>query len=232
MKEVVRVYREKKVAQAILAIDSSIGGTVGENLDEIAKLNTVRIIGEAILAVHHQLMGGPNGSIEKIKTVLAHPKALEECKAWLSRNLPQSLRIPVVSSAAAAKEAGTDPTGETAAIASNAAAGLYGMKVLAPDIETSPLNATRFWILGRKTPRATERDKTTLLVARGLNRVLGSLVKAKIAILSIYERPSGGKLEAPFFFLDIEGHRQNPPLSHLLHQFSDGRWLGSYPRNY
>ncbi len=231
-REVIRVYREKKVDQAILAIDSSIGGPAGKNLDEIAKLEAVRIIGETLIAVHHQLMARPEGRIEGTKSVLAHPKALEECEVWLTQNLPGAIKIPVSSSAAAAMKASADSTGETAAIASRRATGLYGIKVLASDIETSPLNTTRFWIFGRETPPATEHDKTTLLVTEDLNGILSKLINEKVRVLSIYERPSGWKIELPFYFLDIEGHVQNPPLSHFLHHFSEGRWLGSYPRKY
>jgi prephenate dehydratase len=228
--EVIRCYKEGKAEQAILAIDSSIGGTVGANLDEIAKLDAVRIIGETILAVNHQLVARHEVSILGIKAVLAHPKALEECEVWLAQNLPDTVRITVSSSAAAAKKASDDPSGETAAIASETAADLYRMKILAAHIESSPLNTTRFWIFGRDIPSATEYDKTTLLVTGDLNAVLSLLVNAKIKILSIYERPSGGKIGASFYFLDIEGHCQKPPLSHIFHHFPEGRWLGSYPR--
>jgi chorismate mutase/prephenate dehydratase len=227
--EVIRFYREEKANQAILAIDSSIGGTVAENLDEIAELDPVRIIGETMVAVHHQLVARPGAGIQAIKTVLAHPKAFEECTVWLAQNLPDTLRIPVSSSAAAAQKVSADPSGETAAIASKTAADLYRMKILAAHIESSPLNTTRFWIFGREISPETGHDKTTLLISGNLNAVLSRLVKAKIPILSIYERPSGEKIEAHVYFLDIEGHGQKPPLSHLLHHFPEGRWLGSYP---
>lgn len=230
--EVVLAYRKKEVGEAILAIDTSIGGTVAENLDEIARLESVQIIGETLIRVHHQLVAGPKVRIEGIKTVLAHPKAIEECEVWLAQNLPDALRIPVPSSATAAKRASNDLSGEMAAIASKAAADLYGMKILASDIESSSLNTTRFWILGRETPPPTERDKTTLLVTNDLNELLSKLANARVRILAIYERPSGGKIELPFYFLDVEGHIQNPPLSHLLRHFPEGRWLGSYPREY
>jgi len=230
--EVIRVYQEKEADQAILAIDTSLAGTVRENLDGIAKLDAVRIIGETLIAVHHQLIAKAETRIEEVKTILAHPKAMEECEAWLAENLPGVLRIPISSSAAAARKASADPTGETAAIASKTAADLYGMKILASDIETSSRNTTRFWIFGRETPPATGRDKTTLLVTEDLNGILTKLAKEKVRVLSIYERPSGGKIASPIYFLDIEGHIQGPPLSRLLLHFPEGRWLGSYPREY
>jgi chorismate mutase/prephenate dehydratase len=228
-KDVAGLYREKKVDEAVLAIDSSIGGTVGENLDEISRLHRVRIIGEMVLAVHHQLAARPGGRIRGIKTVLAHSKALEECEVWLSAHLPQAMKIPVASSATAARKAGEESGGETAAVASKTAADLYGLKILAADIETSSLNTTRFWILGRRTPPATGKDKTTLLVTGNLNAILSKLVKAEVRILSIYERPSGGKIERIVYFLDVEGHIKNHPLARLLRHFPGGRWLGSYP---
>jgi prephenate dehydratase len=89
------------------------------------------------------------------------------------------------------------PSGETAPIAAKTAADLYGVKILAADIDGSPLNTTRFWIFGRGTPPAMERDKTTLLGTGDLKGVLSRLVNAKILILSIYERPAGKKSKLP-----------------------------------
>ncbi len=227
--EVMRLYREERVDQAILAVDTSIGGTVGANLDEIADLPSVRIIGETRLAVHHHLMARPAASVDAIKTVLAHPKAFEECDVWLARHLPDAPRIPAASSAVAAQKAGADPAGGTAAIASKTASDLYGLKILADHIENSPLNTTRFWIFGRELPPPTAHDRTTLLVRGDLNAVLARLMKAQIRILSLYERPSGGELDARLYFLDLEGHRQDPPLFRFLSDFPEGRFLGSYP---
>jgi chorismate mutase / prephenate dehydratase len=228
-REVIRLYREEKADAAILAIDSSIGGTVGENLDALAGLDPVRIIGETMIAVHHHLIGRPGMNIRGIKTVLAHPKAIEECDAWLSRNLPEALRVQVPSSAGAVLQASADFSGETAAISSKTAADLYRMKPLAAHIENSPLNTTLFWAFGRECPPPSGDDKTTLLVTGDLNAALLKLVNAKVRILSIYERPSGGKMEDRFYFLNVEGHGGKPPLTHLLERFPEGKRLGSYP---
>jgi chorismate mutase/prephenate dehydratase len=136
------------------------------------------------------------------------------------------------SSSAAAKEAIADPSGETAAIASRVAADFYGMKILAADIETSPLNTTRFWILGRETPPGTGRDRTTLLIAGDLHEALAMLINGGIRILSSYERPSGGKIENALYFIDVAGHIHEDPFSRTLRHVPGGRWLGSYPRKY
>lgn len=228
--EVIRCYREETVDQAILAVDTSICGTVGANLDEIAGLERVRIIGETLIPVHHQLAATPEVRIPDVTAVAAHPKAFEECELWLAAHLPGRLRIPAVSSAAAAEQAAADASGATAAIASKTAADLYRLRVLAADIENSSLNTTRFWVLGREAPPPTESDKTTLLVTGDLNAALATLVGARMEILSIYERPSKEEIGARFYFLDIGGHARTPPLSQLLRHFSEGRWLGSYPR--
>ncbi len=228
--EVLRCYRQEKTELAILAIDTSLCGTVGANLDEIATLDRVRIIGETVIAVHHQLAARAEVSIPGIISVSAHPKAFEECELWLARHLPDTIRIPLPSSAAAAAQASVDASGRTAAIASKTAADLYRLKILAADIENAPLNTTRFWVLGRDSPPPTGRDKTTLLVTGDLNAALSKLVNAQIEILSIHERPAGGKIDARCYFLDTAGHAQAPAFSHLLQNFPEGRWLGSYPR--
>ncbi len=227
--EVIRLYRQGAADRAIVAVDSSIGGTVGANLDAIARLDRVWISGEILLPVHHQLAARPPAGIPAIRTVLAHPKAFEECARWLARNLPDAARIAVPSSAAAAARAEADRTGAAAAIVSRTAADLYRMKILAADIESSPLNTTRFWILGTETPPPTGRDNTILLVGEKLNAALAGLLNAQIRIRSIYERPCGGRIEERLYFLEMEGHGCTPPLSPLLPQLAQGRWLGSYP---
>jgi prephenate dehydratase len=203
---------------------------VGANLDEIAGLDRVRIIGETVIPVHHQLAARPEVQTPAVTTVAAHPKAFEECELWLAAHLPASRRIPLSSSAAAAVHAAADTSGATAAIASKTAADLYRLKILAADIENSPLNTTRFWVLGREVPPPTENDKTTLLVTGDLNAALARVVNAKIVILSLCERPSKGEIGSRRYFLDIAGHAQELPLHQLLRHFPEGRWLGSYPR--
>lgn len=228
--EVIRFYREQAVALAILAVDTSLCGTVGANLDEIAGLDRVRIIGETVIPVHHQLAARPEVQTPAVTTVAAHPKAFEECELWLAAHLPGSRRIPFSSSAAAAVHAAAETSGATAAIASKTAADLYRLKILAADIENSCLNTTRFWVLGREVPSPTKSDQTTLLVTDGLNAVLTALVDARIEILSIYERPSKGDIGVRFYFLDIGGHVETLSLSQFLRHFPEVRWLGSYPR--
>jgi chorismate mutase/prephenate dehydratase len=190
------------------------------------------------MRIHHHLMGRMSG-IPDIKRVCAHPQALAQCRAWLDDHLPDVERVPVASNAEGARRA-RDERG-TAAIAARAAAEIYGLGLLANDIEDRPDNTTRFLVVGRKLFSASGSDKTTLLVSGSatvesgaLFRLLEPLAKHKVNMTRIESRPSRKRKWDYVFFIDIEGHAEDAPvrkaLAVLKRRASLFRVLGSYPR--
>jgi chorismate mutase/prephenate dehydratase len=144
-----------------------------------------------------------------------------------------------VSSNAEAARRARDEDG-TAAIAGQAAAEVYGLNILVPEIEDAPDNTTRFLVIGRKLFSASGNDKTTLLVSAGdtqspgaLHRLLGPLAQHGISMTRIESRPSRRRKWDYVFFIDVMGHADQHPLSMALKelekQSSLFRVLGSYP---
>ena len=174
-----------------------------------------------------------------VQRVCAHPQALAQCRGWLSENLPGVERVPVSSNAEGARRA-RDEEG-TAAIAPMAAAELYALNVLVPEIEDRADNTTRFLVLGRKPFPPSGQDKTTLLVSGAhtdapgaLFRLLEPLAKHAISMTRIESRPSRRRKWDYVFFIDVEGHAASEPLATALGQLKGQaslcRVLGSYPR--
>lgn len=232
VKEVLHLYKSREVENCVLAIESSIAGTVRENLDEMQKFDQGFIIGEVLLPVHHHLMAKSGAKIEGIQFVIGHPVAIEESKRCLQQRLPNVRLETVPSSAMAALEVSQEESLEIAAIASKMASELYGLKILVSDIEDIHDNVTRFWVLGRKIPVPTGQDKTTLLVKDDLNEILHGLMTLNISILSLYERPTMEGLGSHFYLLEAGGHAKENPLALFLEKFPKVRLLGSYPRKY
>jgi len=234
------VFHEVEAGTAdfgVVPIENSSEGTVNNTLDMFLT-SPLGICGEVELRVHHNLMGQMT-ALGDVQRVCAHPQALAQCRGWLSENLPGVERMPVSSNAEGARRARDE--GGTAAIAPMAAAELYALNVLVPEIEDRADNTTRFLVLGRKSFPPSGQDKTTLLVSGAhtdapgaLFRLLEPLAKHAISMTRIESRPSRRRKWDYVFFIDVEGHAASEPLATALGQLKGQaslcRVLGSYPR--
>jgi chorismate mutase/prephenate dehydratase len=221
----------------VVPIENSTEGTVNHTLDRF--LNTpLKICGEVELRIHQYLMGRMD-DLGQIARVCSHAQSLAQCRGWLNEHLPNVERVPVASNAEAARRA-RDETG-TAAIAGKTAAEVYGLTLLATEIEDRPDNTTRFFVIGRRLFKASGADRTTLLVSTNettgpgaLHRLLGPLAKHGINLTRIESRPSQRRKWDYVFFIDIEGHVDDPNVAAALEglkaQASLYRVLGSYPK--
>jgi chorismate mutase / prephenate dehydratase len=221
----------------VVPIENSSEGTVNHTLDMFLG-SPLKICGEVELRINHHLMGRMS-AIADVKRVCAHVQALAQCRGWLDEHLPDVERVPVSSNAEGARRA-RDERG-TAAIASSAAAEIYGLSLLANDIEDRADNTTRFLIVGRTLFNASGADRTTLLVsasktddAGALFRLLEPLAEHRINMTRIESRPSRKRKWDYVFFIDIEGHVSDTSvakaLASLEKRASLFKILGSYPR--
>jgi chorismate mutase/prephenate dehydratase len=221
----------------VVPIENSSEGTVNHTLDMFLA-SGLKICGEIELRIHHHLMGRMT-SFAAIKRVCAHAQALAQCRGWLDLQLPEVERVPVSSNAEGARRA-RDERG-SAAIAGKSAAEIYGLQVLANEIEDRSDNTTRFLVIGRKLFSASGIDKTTLLVSAGdthgsgaLFRLLEPFAEHGVNMTRIESRPSQRRLWDYVFFFDIEGHVSDPAVAKALaaleQRASLFKVLGSYPR--
>ncbi len=234
------VFHEVEAANAdfgVVPIENSTEGSVNHTLDRFLT-SPLRICGEVELRIHQNLMGRMD-SLSQVRRVASHPQSLAQCRQWLNTNLPEVERVPVSSNAEAARRA-RDEDG-TAAIAGRTAADVYGLHVLAAEVEDRPDNTTRFLVVGRRLFGRSGMDRTTLLVSTGhteasgtLHRLLEPLARNAVNMTRIESRPSQRRKWDYVFFIDLEGHVEDPPvaraLSSLREHASLFRVLGSYPR--
>jgi chorismate mutase/prephenate dehydratase len=234
------VFHEVEAGSAdfgVVPIENSTEGTVNHTLDRFLR-SPLRICGEVELRIRQFLMGRMR-ALGDIARVCSHAQSLAQCRAWLDENLPDVERIAVSSNAEGARRA-RDEAG-TAAIASQVAAEIYGLNVLAAEIEDRSDNTTRFLVLGRKSFSPSGADRTTLLVSvshtdapGALHRLLAPLAEHGVSMTRIESRPSHKRKWDYVFFIDIDGHAEDPPVARALaaleSQASLYRVLGSYPR--
>ncbi len=221
----------------VVPVENSTEGSVNHTLDQLLG-SPLRICGEVELRIHQFLMGTMT-SLAKIKRICSHPQSLAQCRGWLDEHLPDVQRVAVSSNAEGARRA-RDEEG-TAAIAGETAAEIYGLKTLAVEIEDRDDNTTRFFVVGRKVFKPSGDDRTTILCSGlhtdesgALFRLLEPLAKHKVSMTRIESRPSRRKKWDYVFFLDIDGHADDPnvakALAALKKRASLFRVLGSYPR--
>lgn len=232
------VFREVESGAAhygVVPVENSTEGVVNHTLDRFMS-SSLQICGEVELRVHHNLMASLD-DISSIGRVYSHQQSLAQCREWLDQNLPGIERVAVSSNAAAARIAGKES--DAAAIASDIAAGIYGLKILHRNIEDWPDNTTRFLIVGRQQTPPSGADKTSFLVSAmnkpgALHRLLQPIASNGISMCRIESRPSRMTMWDYVFFIDIEGHRQDTQVAKALAELEDEaamlKILGSYPR--
>jgi len=221
----------------VVPIENSTEGTVSHTLDMFL-VSPLKICGEVEIRVCQHLMGNMS-DLAQIERIASHPQSLAQCRAWLNQYLPNVERIPASSNAEAARRA-RDERG-TAAIAGDAAAEVYGLRILFGNIEDHADNTTRFLVIGRKLFPPSGDDRTTLLVStRGtkgpgvLHDLLDPLARQGVSMTRIESRPSRRKKWDYVFFIDLAGHIEDDNVRDALHEIEQHanlfRVLGAYPK--
>lgn len=219
----------------VVPVENSTEGVVSHTLDMFID-SGLKINAEVLLEVSHDLLS-LSGRLDDVRRVVSHPQALAQCRRWLEENLPDVPQVDVGSTGAAAQMVAEDDS--TAAIASEAAANLYGLKVVRKKIEDNPNNYTRFLVVGQKNPERTGRDKTSLMFRIKdepgiLYRMLEPFSKRNINLAKIESRPLKKKAWEYIFFLDLEGHIDDAEIAAAVEDLGQYcefvKVLGSYQR--
>ncbi len=233
------VFREVQSGAAdygVVPVENSTEGVVNHTLDMFIR-SSLSICGEVQLRIHHFLMGVEE-DMSKIRRVCSHPQSLAQCRKWLDTNLMSVEREAVSSNAEAAKIAAKDPA--TAAIAGEVAAELYGLKLIARNVEDEPDNTTRFLVIGTQSSGRTGNDKTSVMFSAknrpgALFELLEAFKKRSVNMTRIESRPSRSGIWEYVFFIDVEGHAIDDNVKAALADIdahaSFFKVLGSYPRS-
>jgi chorismate mutase/prephenate dehydratase len=234
--EVFREVAAGAVNYGVVPVENSTEGVVNHTLDNFMD-SSVHICGEVELRIHHHLLASDVTKTENITRIYSHAQSLAQCRKWLDAHYPKAERIAVSSNAEAAKRI----RGEwnTAAIAGDMAAELYGLIKLNEKIEDMPDNSTRFLIIGTKTVPMSGDDKTSVIVAvrnkpGALYSLLAPFHRSGIDLTRVETRPSRAGVWSYVFFIDFVGHAEDSRIKAVLEevatQSADVRVLGSYPR--
>jgi len=235
LSELFEAIQTQQVRYALVPVENSFAGAVNGAYELLMDYD-FRIQGEVILHVHHALLALPGMQLHDIQKVISHPQALAQCDRFLQRHGLQPATW--YDTAGAAKDLAIDKPANTGAIATTRAAELYNLHIVSDQIEDVPYNYTRFFILGNEDPIKAAYNKTSLVFATrnkpaALYECLGEFAERGLNLTKIESRPRRNRPWEPIFYLDFEGHWQDPAcqqaLTRLLQKASFVKMLGSYP---
>ncbi len=240
IQEVIASVERQDVDKGIVAIENSIEGSVNTTLDMLAFDVDLKIEKEIITSVSHNLLG--RAGIEKvdIEVLLSHPQATAQCRGYLMREAPGARIEAANSTAEAAELVARNADKRWAAIGTKLAAELYGLTVLDENIQDVAGNQTRFVMLGRSAAEPTGFDKTSIVCfiredrPGSLLSILQEFAYRNINLTKIVSRPTRQALGEYCFFVDLEGHADDPSIADALKclqcKLREVKLLGSYSR--
>jgi prephenate dehydratase len=240
MADVLRATELGEVAWGFVAIENSIEGTVNVTSDTLAFDVDVLIQREVVIPIQQHLLAVADASLATIATVVSIPHATAQARQFLHRELPEVTTRAANSTAEAARQVAeaADPT--VAAIGNELAAELYGLEVLARDIEDHPENETRFVAVAPGVvPAPTGHDKTSIVVFQredapgSLLAILQQFAARSINLTNLQSRPTKKALGDYCFLIDLEGHVADDVVADCLKVLRakghEIKFLGSYP---
>lgn len=236
LEEVFRSVEGGGVQYGIIPVENSLEGSISQSYDLMLE-SGLRVCGEVDLRVIHCLIAGPDAGLDTVKKVYSHPQALGQCRSFL-KHLNVVL-IPSYDTAGSVKMIKESGLTDSAAIASARAAEIYGMKVIAREIEDNPNNFTRFFILASKDSPPSGNDKTSIVFSTkdrpgALYEALGEFSQRNINLAKLESRPTRQKPWQYNFYLDFEGHREEAAARGALDRVEKLsiflKVLGSYPK--
>lgn len=236
MAGVFRAVEEGRADAGVVPVESATEGVVDSTLDNFLD-SSLQITAELALPVSIALLAYPGLNLASIARVYAHPKTLARCRRWLDEQLATVVVVEVPSSAEAARMTMEDPLG--ASVASETAVRIFGLDVLAHEIQDPDCYPIRFLVLGHGDSEATGRDRTTLLltVKDGPGALLSLLEPIARRGVNLTRIENGRILHhagEQAIYLDLEGHRTDPALVSAMEELKGHclslKILGSYPR--
>ncbi len=238
--EVLAATSSGEVDLGFVPIENSIEGTVNVTLDTLAFEADLLLQREVVVAIQLNLLAAPGTRIDQITSVISMPHATAQVRAYLARELPGVATVAASSTAEAARIVGEGTDPGMAAVGTSLAAELYGLDVVAADIEDHPDNATRFVLVATDgIPAPTGHDKTTVVCFQHSDRpgsllaILQEFAARAVNLTKLESRPTKRSLGEYCFIIDFEGHVADELVADCLRdlkaKLADVKFLGSYP---
>jgi len=237
--EVIAAVESDAADVGVVPIENSIEGSVAITLDTLVFESELLVQREVDLPISLNLCVRTGTTLADVTSVASYPHAIAQCRGWLSSKLPSVAVTAANSTADAAREVSRSKRGGRAAIANALAAEIYGLDLLATEIEDHPENQTRFVVVGRGVPASTGHDKSSIVCFQRADRpgsllgILQEFAARSINLTKVESRPTKRSLGDYCFLIDFEGHIADELVADCLRNLAARqarvKFLGSYP---
>ncbi|MBR3356563.1 MAG: hypothetical protein IKG46_01860 [Solobacterium sp.] len=217
---------------AVIPQENTLGGAVTNYLDALIAQENIYVIGEVIIPISQTLMGIPGASIEDIRTVCSHAQGIAQSAVWRKEHMPDAVTKEMPSTAAAASYVAETGDRTIAAIAAPGAARLYGLEVLAENVQITDANKTRFYVLSSSQPEGKLLPRAVFVASCEANRIddiIAAISGTGLELVAIHDRPEGSYLGSYHYVIEAEnpGGITEKQID-TIRKISEVRYLGSF----
>ncbi|MBQ7200084.1 MAG: hypothetical protein IJS24_01775 [Eubacterium sp.] len=216
---------------AVIPQENTIGGAVIDYVDTLIAQTDVSVVGEVELQISQNLLGLPGSDIDNIKTVYSHKQGITQGKEWLEKNIPNAEVIEVSSTAEGARRVAEEKDPTKAAIASITCTDIYGLELLAGNIQNNDNNKTRFYVLSTKTPEIKYSGRMAFIAAgpaKELPALLSVMNDRDVTLVTIHDRPAKTILGQYLYVMECSGCSYRDYLEFCRDGSFEFRYLGSF----
>ncbi len=217
---------------AVIPQENTVGGAVVNYVDALINAGDVYVVGEVVLPISQTLMGVPGAALSDISTVCSHAQGLIQSEKWRSENLPEARTEEKPSTAAAASYVAEKGDKTIAAVAAPGAASLYGLEVLAENVQLNSANKTRFYVLSRQCLEAEGLNRAVLVAtceASRIDDIILCLHDLGLEMVTLHDRPEGSALGSYHYVIEVgnEGGISRPQIE-ALRSMDQVRFVGCF----
>ena len=198
---------EGKSDYAVIPQENTLGGAVTNYVDALIAEEKVFVVGEVVLPINQTLMGVPGATLEDIQLVCSHAQGLKQSETWRKEHLPEAETKEMDSTAAAASYVAETGDKTIAAVAAPGAASLYGLSVLAENVQITDANKTRFYVLAAAPVDLVKQTHAVFVADCEANRIDDIIVEIHdtgLELVALHDRPEGSKLGSYHYIIEVE----------------------------
>lgn len=204
--EAIADVAEGRADYAVIPQENTLGGAVTNYVDALIGQSDLYVVGEVVLPISQTLMAIPGTTLADVKTVYSHAQGIKQSETWRAEHLPDAETVETDSTAAAASYVAEQQDKTIAAVAAPSAAELYGLTVLAENVQITDANKTRFYVLA-KAPLLLNGQKQAVFVAdceaNRLDDMIVEIHNAGLELVAIHDRPEGSALGHYRYIIEV-----------------------------
>lgn len=219
---------------AVIPQENTVGGAVVNYVDALIAAEDAYVVGEVVLPISQTLMGIPGSTLSDITTVCSHAQGLTQSAQWRAEHLPDAQTEEMGSTAAAASYVAEQQDPSIAAVAAPGAAALYGLEVLAENVQITDANKTRFYVLSAEQLEEAGLTNAVFVADCEGNRIDDIIVaihNCGLEPVSIHDRPEGSQLGRYYYVIEVEDEDEDGITDEQIDAvsaFEDVRFCGRF----